>query len=816
MALGDVIARMSVVLGLDTAAFEKGATQAQKQTAQLQKKFAKMGDQISDIGRKMTVGLTAPIAAAGFGIIKASSNFEEGLNNIKIATNATSDELAQMSELALKIGKDTTFGATEAAGAMELLAKAGIGTKEILGGAAKAVTDLAAAAGSELDPAASAISDSMNQFKLTATDLPLIVNQITGAVNESKFDFEDFTGGMAQAGGVAASAGLSFKDFATTLAATSSQFASGSDAGTSLKTFLLALTPTTKKAANAMHDYGLEFFDAAGKMRPIGEIAEMLRVKFAGLDDETRNATFKEIFGTDAIRTAVGLMNQGADGLERIQAALDKTSAADQASARMKTFNGQLDQLKGSLETLAIKLGQSGILEALTSLASAASGFIDTLTELNPEILKWATIFAAVVAAIGPLLIGIGAVVSAVGTMLPAIIAVSSAIGALSSIIIAGAIPAIASLVVALAPILIPLALVAAAVTAVYLAWKNWDKIVAIVTNLVNKVDGLIQGNLTNILKAVLNPIDAVRKGFARLYDAVVGHSYIPDMVDGIAREMARLDAVMVRPAEKAAAKTTAAFRKLAEDVKPLLSRLFPEAAARNQFDIDASTLDRSAKAGIISPEQADEGKRRASLTSVGLDPTSDYGINDTVFSDVGQLPIDMDAVNASLERLADTFKDVGAKVSPLQAVFDQIGISGEELKQDLARAFTDAVLGAKSFGDALRGVFNRLAEKILDKAFENLLGSVLGGVIPGFASGTPSAPRGLAWVGESGPELVNFSGGERVYNNRDSERMMTGGTSRPTTININTPVDQRSGRMTAMQLARVQRQENFRLAKFT
>jgi hypothetical protein len=34
---------------------------------------------------------------------------------------------------------------------------------------------------------------------------------------------------------------------------------------------------------------------------------------------------------------------------------------------------------------------------------------------------------------------------------------------------------------------------------------------------------------------------------------------------------------------------------------------------------------------------------------------------------------------------------------------------------------------------------------------------------IPGFASGTPSAPPGWFWVGEKGPELMHFAGGEQV-----------------------------------------------------
>lgn len=45
-------------------------------------------------------------------------------------------------------------------------------------------------------------------------------------------------------------------------------------------------------------------------------------------------------------------------------------------------------------------------------------------------------------------------------------------------------------------------------------------------------------------------------------------------------------------------------------------------------------------------------------------------------------------------------------------------------------------------------------------------IGNFLKG-IPGFAKGTDNAPRGLAIVGEDGPELVHFRGGERVIPNK-------------------------------------------------
>lgn len=46
---------------------------------------------------------------------------------------------------------------------------------------------------------------------------------------------------------------------------------------------------------------------------------------------------------------------------------------------------------------------------------------------------------------------------------------------------------------------------------------------------------------------------------------------------------------------------------------------------------------------------------------------------------------------------------------------------------------------------------------------------SVTGGAMPGYATGTTSAERGFAWVGENGPELMFFNGGEQILNAQQS-----------------------------------------------
>lgn len=68
---------------------------------------------------------------------------------------------------------------------------------------------------------------------------------------------------------------------------------------------------------------------------------------------------------------------------------------------------------------------------------------------------------------------------------------------------------------------------------------------------------------------------------------------------------------------------------------------------------------------------------------------------------------------------------------------------------------------------------YTTMAE-FIRKTIENL-GKQL--ELPGFATGTYNAPRGMAWVGEQGPELVAFRGGEQVYTAGQSAAMTAGAT---------------------------------------
>lgn len=416
----------------------------QAQLGKVGTSFVDVGRKIKDAGRTLTTSITLPVVGAGVAILKMAGDFETAMNSFEAASGATIDQLGAVEDKALALGKSSVFSASEALGSMTELAKVGLSYEQIMAGAADATVKLAAANGAELTPAAALMGDVIAQFGLDVAKLGPIIDNITGGVNQSKLSFEDYVLAIGSAGGVASSLGVSFDDFNASIAATAKQFTSGQDAGTSFKTFLLRLTPSTVKATALFKKFNLEFFDAQGNFLGMANAAEELRTKLGGLSDEAKGIVLGELFGTDAIRTATALMDQGAEGLERMLKLLRETDAAQLAEVRMKGFNGALDTLKGSVEALSIVIGKSGFLQTMTELVDSFTGFINKLSETDPELLNFGVKIAAIAAAIGPLLIAVGLFTQGIGGLafgLKAVIAtvvlLITSIGRLSAVFLA-------------------------------------------------------------------------------------------------------------------------------------------------------------------------------------------------------------------------------------------------------------------------------------------------------------------------------------------------------------------------------------------
>lgn len=426
MMTSAVIGALRINLGIDTAAFSAGLNQAQKQLARASK-------QVQQIGRTLSTNVAAPLALLGTGVLKTAADFEQGMANVKAILAPTASEFQRLSALAEELGRTTKFTAREAADGMEMLARNGIDAANILGGATDATLKLAAAAGSQLAPAADAITDIMVNFRKSAAELGPVIDQISGTLVNSKLSWDDYRLALGQAGGAAGPLGMSFEDMNAALAATAASFSSGVEAGTSLKGFLLRLAPSSKQAKDTMAALGLQFFDAAGNMRSLAEIAQNLRDRLGGLTKQAQTEVLGSLFGQRTIRTALRLMEEGAEGIDRFRAKIAEGNAEQMAASRMDNLYGSLNLLRAALEGVAISIGRSGLLEWARSAADTLTGVAASISELHPALLRFGTVFAGLTAIVGPALLALGLFGSALAALSLPITGTVAALAAVSA-----------------------------------------------------------------------------------------------------------------------------------------------------------------------------------------------------------------------------------------------------------------------------------------------------------------------------------------------------------------------------------------------
>jgi len=312
----------------------------------------------------------------------------------------------------------------------------------------------------------------------------------------------------------------------------------------------------------AMEKLGISVMDAAGNMRPVGELTQEATAALADMEDITqRNIMSTQIFGRGASEIAP-ILGMGSDAIRDAAASAERFGGIldDEALEAAKAFQVEMAQLTASMGRVAREIGLA-VIPVLSQFVAFAQD------NLVPIVLRVVEIFAAIpapvqtviavvaglVAAIGPVLVVAGLVVQAIGAIIPVLAAVATALAG---------------------PLLVPIAIAVAAIGAVYLAFKAWGVIGDYVKAMVGTVVDLLRGALASVLDWILGPIRQVAEGFRWLYDVVVGNSYVPDMVDGIAQEFSRLPSVMVEPAEDATRKVAGAFEGMAQSVAGSMSTL--------------------------------------------------------------------------------------------------------------------------------------------------------------------------------------------------------------------------------------------------
>lgn len=354
--------------------------------------------------------------AAAFASVNKSMDFEAQMSSIKALTGASSAEMAQMSKLALDMGANTKYSALEAAQGIEELLKSGLTPAQVRAGGLEAALNLATAGGLELADAAEIMSTALNAYKRDALSAEQASNILAGTANASATSVQELRYSLAAVSAVAAGVGMTFRDTNTALGLFANNGLKGSDAGTSLKTMLSNLQPTTKDQIALFKKLGLmtatganAFYDAHGKLKSLEQIAGILRKSLSGLTDQQRMMALETMFGADAIRAATILFNEGAAGVRNFQVEMTKVSALDVAKEKMNNARGAIEQFKGAMETLAIS-ALTPLMPMIKNFALAAADITEKLNKWlgSKQAQEWGEMLSNALSIITPLITGAG------------------------------------------------------------------------------------------------------------------------------------------------------------------------------------------------------------------------------------------------------------------------------------------------------------------------------------------------------------------------------------------------------------------------
>lgn len=348
------------------------------QSSQQQRQHAR---DLEDLGNK--AGVAGLAIAAGVGLaIKTYADFDAAMSGVRAQLGGTGADMGKLESAIREAGASSVFSSTEAAGAAEELAKAGLSGADIMGGALTGALSLASAGSLDLADAAEYSANAMQTFGLSAGDVGHIADVLANGAVMSTASVKSLAQGMSQSGLVAKSMGLSLEDTVGTLSAFDQAGLKGSDAGTSLKTMLTSLANPSEKAASTMKALGLNVYDAQGNFIGMEGLAGQLTSKLGGLTQQQRNAALATIFGSDAIRAANVLMNEGQAGIKGwIDGVNESGTAALIAAQKQNNWRGDLEKLQGALQDFFIGAG-SGADGPLRKLTQWATNFLGVLGKL--------------------------------------------------------------------------------------------------------------------------------------------------------------------------------------------------------------------------------------------------------------------------------------------------------------------------------------------------------------------------------------------------------------------------------------------------
>lgn len=495
---------LSVRITADIKGFSSSISKMSSDLQRVGKDFEglnKLGGAMQSVGKKLTLGLTVPIAGIGIASAKTAMDFDAGMREVSAISGATGKDLGKLTDLAKDMGAKTKFSAVESAEALKYMGMAGWKTEDMMSGL-PGILDLAAAGGTDLALTSDIVTDGLTGLGMTAEDTGEFVDIMASTCSNANTSIELMGETLKYAGPVAGTLGIEMSDLSLAIGLMGNAGIKGSQAGTALRAGLTNLVKPTKQMSAAMDKYGVELKkNDDGSVDFMGTITN-LRDKLGKLSETEEASALASIFGKESMSGWAAIVNASEGDFNKLKSAIDNSngSAKNMSEIMMGGAKGAITEMKSALEGVAITIGER-LTPVIENVADWISKMAGKFQDLNPATQDFILIVGGILAVLGPLLMIGGTLVKGFATMKLAAIVLGTTVGGLA------------------APFLIAIGVIGAIIGIGILLCQNWDKIKAFAKNLAKSV-GDAWNDMVKWIQDAGNSISDVAKG---MWESVKG-----------------------------------------------------------------------------------------------------------------------------------------------------------------------------------------------------------------------------------------------------------------------------------------------------
>ncbi len=429
-------------------------------------------ERINGAFRELGMGLAvftagAATVAGAFALADAAGRFEQSIAAVAAVSGATAQELDQLRNAAIEAGIATQFSPTEATVGLRELAQAGFNAQESIQ-LLIPVLDLAAGSLGDLTPQAAAglAAQAMKAFGISADEAGVSVDRMLQAVNVFALNASELPLALGTASRGAQTLRQSLSETLIALGLVKNVIPSVERSSTAVAVAMERMADP--QVQQQLRGIGVAVVDSQGSFRSFLDVLGEMGPALERMTDAQRSAFLLQTFGREAlggvnailtqmttgIRTNTGETVRGAEALRFLRQQFEQAggTAGQFRDKMLDTFAGQKQLLRGSLETLAIVMGEpfAQVLKPVVgALVDALNGFLKFVRSIPAPVKK---AFAGFITAAGAVVAVIGAVIAAkasisllviglkalgitlggvLSTMLPAVLIV----GALASVV---------------------------------------------------------------------------------------------------------------------------------------------------------------------------------------------------------------------------------------------------------------------------------------------------------------------------------------------------------------------------------------------